>query len=98
MLSSASHAVEFEISDDLHKANWQSMTVFTTLMKSLETSGAGPSPHTASRPPLVISITGPYFLNIPVLSLPERAFETALHLLNRPEESAFDGQDAATDP
>ena len=43
-------------------------------------------------------ITGPSLRRIPVLSLSERVLQTALHLLNKPREPIFDGQDAATDP
>ena len=45
-----------------------------------------------------ISITGPLFLIIPVLSLSERVFERSLHLLQTPIGRAFDGQAAAIFP
>ena len=43
-------------------------------------------------------ITGPFLRRIPVLSLSERVLQTTLHLLNKPWEPIFDGQDAAIDP
>ena len=43
-------------------------------------------------------IIEPFLCRIPVLSLSERVLQTALHLLNKPWEPTFDGQDAATDP
>ena len=43
-------------------------------------------------------ITRPFLRRIPVLSLSERVLQTALHLLNKPWEPVFDGQDATIDP
>ena len=44
------------------------------------------------------SSTGPFLHTIPVLSTAERVLQTALHLLNIPEEPTFVGQVAVTDP